>query len=286
MRKLTKRLPTAITAAMLMSSAVVSAGPVIGFDPTGTGTYTTYADLWTNVTDSALSVGFIPSPAGTSLVPYDTTLIAQAVIGTMSNSNTPALVTPAGLNTTYEISKVTSFNETVVSQTATTAQFTLAAGSQPDIDLVNAGSQQLMIFFDDITDGSKAVPGNGVGTVSNYTDGILILSAHAIDLSASFAASGSVGTGSFDVKYQIDYVNPLYLDVVSSSIFGDKMTGTTNIPSFFNPANMWDGTSVKTGLLLKVDSSESFKVPEPGIITLIGLGLVGLGFVRRRTNKV
>jgi hypothetical protein len=34
--------------------------PTLGLDPTGTGTYTTYADLWTNVTDTGLATGFIP----------------------------------------------------------------------------------------------------------------------------------------------------------------------------------------------------------------------------------
>ncbi|HEX8405980.1 MAG TPA: PEP-CTERM sorting domain-containing protein, partial [Duganella sp.] len=51
--------------AALLSTALTApvaaiAGPTIGLDATGTGTYTTYADLWTNITDTALVTGFVP----------------------------------------------------------------------------------------------------------------------------------------------------------------------------------------------------------------------------------
>jgi len=292
------RIATAVTAVMaagaLFQASTAAAGPVVGFDPTGTGAYTTYADLWTNVTDTGLSVGFVPGTLVPPGAPYVTSFTSQAVVGTMSDSNIPAIVTPAGINTTFELSKVIKINETVVNQTLATAIFELTA-AQPDIDPVTAGSQQLMIFFDDITDGSQAVPGNGVGTVSCYgagacanPDGTLIMSAHAVFLAASFTATGpAVGTGSFDIRWVIDYVDPLYLDVVTGSVFGETITGTTNIPPFFNPAQMWDGTLANTGISLKVDSSESFvaAVPEPGTLALLGVTLVGLGFSRRRRQS-
>ena len=52
---------TAMTiAAALSAPPTASAGPTVGLDITGTGNYTTYADLWTNVTDTGLATGFIP----------------------------------------------------------------------------------------------------------------------------------------------------------------------------------------------------------------------------------
>jgi len=299
---------TATLAAALALPLQAQAGPTIGLSTAGNGVYNTYADLWTNVTDSAVSTGFVPG----SLVgpgagaPYLTELRSQMVVGTMSNSNIPALVTPAGLNSTFEISKVVRFQELVDSQTAATAHFTMPAAQSAamDVDAATPGVQNIAVFLDRLTPGgnSKAVPGNGPGTVRCYGEGItsvgcggagdpdgdgtMILSGHLIFNDASFTASGAVGTGSFDSRFMIDYVNPLFLDVVTGSIFVDKFTGTTNVPSFFTPAEMWDGTTPSTVPLLKVDSSQSFAaVPEPGTVALIGLGFAGLALSSRRKNQ-
>ena len=306
--KLIKPALGALLATVAMAAA--QAAPVIGLSTAGNGVYNTYADLWTNVTDSAVATGFVPGQlvgpgAG---VPYLTELRSQMVIGTMSNSNIPAIVTPDGLNSTFEISKVVRFQELVDSQTATTAHFTMPAAQSAamDVDAAHAGVQNLAVFLDRITPGgpSQAVPGNGPGTVRCYGtgitsagcggagdpdgDGTMILSGHLVFNDASFTASGAIGTGSFDSRFVIDFVDPNFLDLVTGSIFLDRFTGTTNVPSFFMPDVMWDGTAPSNVPLLKVDSSQSFAalVPEPATLALMGLGFAGLATgTRRRTRS-
>nr|WP_315400140.1 PEP-CTERM sorting domain-containing protein [uncultured Duganella sp.] len=312
MKSIKPALAAMTIACALAAAPGASAGPTVGLDVTGSGAYSTYADLWTNVTDTGLATGFQPGitvgpGAG---APYLTELRSQMVIGTMSNSNIPAIVTPAGLNTTFEISKVVRFQELVDFQTPTTAHFTLppSQAAAMDVDPLRAGVQNIAIYFDQITPGagsSRAVPGNGAGTVRCYGtgststgcgtspgdtdgDGIIILSGHLVFNDASFTASGAVGTGSFDSRFMIDYVDPAYLDIVTGSIFQDKVTGTTNVPSFFTPTMMWDGATPTTVPFLKVDSSQTFAalaVPEPDTLAIMGLGLAGLAVGSRRKVK-
>ena len=198
-----KPAAASILAAALATPFAALAAPVVGLDPTGTGTYTTYADLWTNITDTAVVTGFVPGaivgPGG--IAPYVTELHTQTVIGTMSNSNTGAIVTPPGLNTSFEMTKVVRFEELVTSQNATTATFGLAPSQSAamDVDPTRAGVQNFAVFFDQITPGgpSQAVPGNGVDTVRCYGTGVT---------GAAATVGGAAGDAGAIAAHRVDAV--------------------------------------------------------------------------------
>lgn len=312
MKHLIQTLGAALVAASLAAPAAM-AGKLVGVASTTPGVYDTYADLWTNITDTGVAANFVPGlsvggPLGGPA--YVTEFHTQMVIGTMSDSTLSALVTPPGLNHSFELTKVVRFQELVDSQTANTAHFTMPASQDAsmDVDPDHGGVQNFAVYFDRLSPvspgaNSRAIQGNGPDTVRCYGagvtsagcggvgdtdgDGTLAMSGHLVFNDGSFVSSGFTGTGSSDVRFMIDFVHPDFFDVPVGSVFIDKFTATVNVPSFFTPAVMWDGTSSSSVPYFKVDSSQSFiqAVPEPETVTMLGLGMAVLALACLRRTR-
>ena len=146
-----------------------------------------------------------------------------------------------------ELTKVLSLQETVTSNTGTAATFGMATQTS-DVDTAHniantvgntppatSDLQQLAIYIDPLSSGldvCRAIPGNGAGTVSGYIDNgscaaggdatpaKLIMSAHLVSNVSSFAlgAGGTIGQGSFHLRFVIDYVDTNYLDLTVGGI--------------------------------------------------------------------
>ncbi|ARO86998.1 PEP-CTERM sorting domain-containing protein [Nitrosospira lacus] len=213
------------------------------------------------------------------------TITTQFFAGSIgSSTTTPDLrvATPGPSVGTYEYTAIGQLLETA---TVTSVD---GGGNVTGISIVTNAGGFFNIYFD-ISPDANPVAGTG------FFDGTPIISGVFSGGLSSFSASGSIptpgviGVGGGTVFGVVTSVNNTY---VNPTMVGTEVGTTLNFPgttgAFTRPAFINGiATGVNTGsdFVLQTDAFQTFSIPEPGSIALIGLGLVGFGFMSRRNRK-
>jgi len=283
------------------------------FNPTGDGG-TTYTISGLGFgPGNAVAQGAIPLTVGKTFQ-----LTFQTHLTSLTGATAPNSV--PGLNSTFQITEVATFSETVTSVT------TSASGTTATFALNPAGTNRANIYFNNaVTFNDAAGTGFTAGTViatltpttftsSNFTDATqgggkpttqFNLTGAGKNVGPGFTADQ--GTGSTGIGLTVDSTNNAFFQpptgnpkLVSSITNNNLATVFDSVPPsllFTNPVTSAtfasnigtnNGTSGPDVQFQVSGYTQSFAVvPEPGSVTLFGIGLVGVAaFARKRLALV
>ncbi len=250
------------------------------------------------------------STLGVNANPVDTaTFVPGAPIQTLYQARM------AGFNDTLLASLASSFPNLNINY-----EFTVTAGIletfslSPDNTVALFGlspnpANMINVYYDTTPD-SNVLAGTG------FTDGTLALTAHPIFLQGVYTAADTngntvidnqdIGSGSTTIIASIDTVDASVFPSLSpGDIWRINFIATENtppvtygvdtnlmfngrVPNYFgmSAAIGGPGTPQTTSdVLFAADGNNTFQIPEPSMIILVGSGLIGLGLTARRKRK-
>jgi hypothetical protein len=191
-----------------------------------------------------------------------------------------------GAGKTFEFTMVAMLNEKVASIAGSTATFALNGP---------ASANKVAIYYDTAANASTTA---GTG----FDDGTLIalLTIVPDNTQSTFTqTAANSGQGSTKLTARIvgagDFINSNFIQIDAGQNFGINFESSLNYPAGNSATTKFqiggsslfpDYTTNDSDIVFKVDGSNTFAVPEPGTMMLLGMGMLGLvGAQRRRARK-
>lgn len=180
---------------------------------------------------------------------------------------------------------VGDYEYTIVAQIEETVTHVVGLGASTIATFAATGGSWSIYYDFAGTGASNTVADQIAGT--GFTDGIKVLggTVNPGDI-GNFTVTAGGGNGQFDFNGLVNYTNTAYITPEQTSTvafgtlqFGNKITDWT--AAIGTP---W-GALPTNPLQFQADGNQNFKVPEPGVLALLGLGMFGLFATTRRKNN-